>query len=129
MCVGALHRPVVGSPENSFLEGDQVIVEQIAPVRIFVNRGKVQDGILEAARANLSGRELARVERIMTAPRWQFRRRRVQERIIDEAVDSMLVAGVVVATPEGTEAALDWSAVLEFIKELLPVILHIIALF
>lgn len=103
--------------------------ESVAPARVTINRGRVAEGIVEAAREDLDKREADRIERLMDPPRLALIRRRVRERVIDQAIDSMLNAGVIVATHDGVEAAVDWEEVKEFLKTVLPIILQILALF
>jgi hypothetical protein len=41
----------------------------------------------------------------------------------------MLAASVIVPTPDGVEAAVDWEQVVKFLGELLPVLLQLLILF
>lgn len=94
-----------------------------------ITRNEIAVGIIEAAQAKNDTRLAARIERIMDPPRWAFRRKRIRERVIDQAIDDMLASGVIVPTPDGVEAAVDWDQVVNFLGELLPVLLQLLILF
>jgi hypothetical protein len=94
-----------------------------------ITRNEIAVGIIEAANAKNDARLSAKIERIMDPPRWAFRRRRIRERVIDQAIDDMLAASVIVPTPDGVEAAVDWEQVVKFLGELLPVLLQLLILF
>lgn len=104
---------------------DQLPVGSVVPI----DRERIADAILDAAQddTDLGWFAKWRIRRVMESNRPRLRVAR--ERIIDHAASQMLAAEVIEVTPEGAMAAVDWTAVLDFIKELLPVILQIIALF
>lgn len=99
--------------------------------RSSLDRDTIADEIITAARdSDLSEREKSRIVGTMEKPRWwQFRKRRVRDRVIDQAIDGMFTEELVVATPDGVEPAVDWDAIASFFERMLPLILQIVSLF
>lgn len=95
-----------------------------------INRSQIAKGILEAAsESNLPSGQQRRLERAINAPWYRPRLVRKGDLIIDQAIEALIEAQKLVATPEGVEAAADWMAIIQFIKEFLPVLLQILDLF
>ena len=94
-----------------------------------VDRDDIADQIIEAAEQSddLSRREKRRIKRVMNAKRGRLLK--MKNVAIDQAVEEMLVAEVIVATPDGVEANWNFQAILEFLEGLLPIILQIISIF
>lgn len=91
-----------------------------------MNATQIQQAIVEAADASdLSRFEKNRIRRIMNSPIRPFARRSITNRV----TEALLAEELLIVTEAGTEAAVDWNAILEFVKALLPIILQLIALF
>lgn len=95
---------------------------------VSVDREKIAAAIIEASRqSDMSRWKKRRVKRVMTSNRGRLKR--AKEQAIDMAASEMLTAGVIVATQDGVEAAINFEVVLGFLEKLMPFILQIIGLF
>ena len=75
----------------------------------------------------MSDRDKRRASRVMDGRfRWQ---QRARQQVIDKAVIELLAEELIVPTPEGVEAAVDWDSIATFIERILPLILQLITLF
>ena len=91
-----------------------------------MNSAQIQNAIIEAADASdLGAFQKNRIKRIMGSPVRPFARRSIVNRV----TEALLAEELLVVTESGVEAAVDWTAILEFVKQMLPVILQLIALF
>lgn len=91
-----------------------------------MNASEIQKAVVEAAEASdLPAFQKNRIRRIMTSPIRPFARRSITNRV----TEALLADELLVVTESGVEAAVDWTAILEFVKQMLPVILQLIALF
>jgi len=79
----------------------------------------------------ITGWELFRIRTVSALAPGKLRE--AQDRVVDNAVAcgkmSTGVASVIMGEAQGDAEAFDWMALLDFIRQLLPVILEIIALF
>ena len=97
-------------------------------VDVSVDREKIAKQIIQSAKdSDLSRRKKRQVRRTMAATRGRLAK--VKEQVIDHAASEMLAAGVVVATEDGVEAAINWSEIADFIERMLPVFLTIMQFF
>lgn len=91
-----------------------------------MNASEIQKAIVEAAEASdLPTFQKNRIKRIMASPIRPFARRSIVNRV----TEALLAEELLIVTAAGTEAAVDWAAILEFVKQMLPIILQLIALF
>jgi hypothetical protein len=91
-----------------------------------MNQLQIQNAIIEAADASDLGTfQKNRIKRIMNSPVRPFARRSIVNRV----TEALLAEELLVVTESGVSAAVDWTAILEFIKTMLPIILQLISLF
>ena len=91
-----------------------------------MNALEIQNAIVEAAESSdLPTFQKNRIKRIMASPIRPFARRSIVNRV----TEALLAEELLIVTAAGTEAAVDWAAILKFIEAMLPIILQLIALF
>lgn len=91
-------------------------------------RDEVAKSIVEQSEKSdkLSRGDKRRIARVMKGGWWNDARR---EKIIDATVQKMYAEQVVIVSPDGVQAAVDWDGIITFIERLMPLILQLISLF